>query len=133
MYAIRSYYVYHIGQEALNNALKHAHASAVTITISQPAGSQRLEFEVADDGQGFDVAALNESGGLGLLSIHERVENMNGELELRSAPGQGTTVITSYSIHYTKLYEVENVNGELELRSAPGQGTAVRVMVEIRP
>lgn len=84
--------LYHIGQEALNNALKHAHASAVTIRISRPTGSQRLEFEVKDDGQGFDMAALGDSGGLGLLSMRERVENMNSELVVQSAPGQGTTV-----------------------------------------
>ena len=84
--------LYHIGQEALNNALKHAHASSVAVRICQPAGSEQLTFEVSDDGDGFDVGALNQGGGLGLLSIRERVENMHGELELESAAGQGTTV-----------------------------------------
>ena len=84
--------LYHIGQEALNNALKHAHASSVAVRLSQPAGSGQLTFEVADDGEGFDVGALDQGGGLGLLSIRERVENMNGELEIESAAGQGTAV-----------------------------------------
>lgn len=84
--------LYHIGQEALNNALKHAHASSVRVRIAQLTASRRLEFEVIDDGIGFDPAELDDSGGLGLLSIRERVENMNGELEIQSAAGQGTTV-----------------------------------------
>jgi signal transduction histidine kinase len=112
--------LYHIGQEALNNALKHAHASSVLVRITvdritsrstlrdserdsdriiQPANGRRLKFEVTDDGVGFDVSALDNSGGLGLLSIRERVENLNGQLEIKSAAGQGTTVRVMVEVH----------------------------------
>jgi signal transduction histidine kinase len=84
--------LYRIAQEALNNALKHAHATSVTVRIVVPAGSQRLEFEVSDDGCGFDLDAVKDKGGLGLTSIRERADRLGAELSVTSTPGQGTRV-----------------------------------------
>jgi len=80
--------LYRVAQEALNNALKHAGASRVTVTLAQENGTVTLE--VADDGQGFDPAAARNGGGFGLHSIEERVERLGGRLALDSKPGQGT-------------------------------------------
>lgn len=84
--------LYHIGQEALNNALKHAQATSVTVRLSQSADNHALRFQVMDDGCGFDPEATEGGAGLGLLSMRERVENLGGSLEISSAPGQGTRV-----------------------------------------
>jgi signal transduction histidine kinase len=84
--------LYRIAQEALNNALKHAHAKSVTVRIVAPADGQRLQFEVSDDGCGFDLDAVKDKGGLGLTSIRERADRLGAELSVTSAPGQGTQV-----------------------------------------
>ncbi|MGC9346578.1 MAG: GAF domain-containing sensor histidine kinase [Anaerolineae bacterium] len=84
--------VYHIVQEALNNALKHAAATGVTVRI---ASQERLTVEVADNGVGFDLERLSEEHGIGLTSMRERVESLGGELTLISSPGQGTRVVIS--------------------------------------
>jgi signal transduction histidine kinase len=81
--------LYRIAQEALNNTLKHAKASSVTVRLGVVDG-RRLEFEVSDDGCGFDPGTAGEKGGLGLTSIRERVEGMGGELTVISSPGEGT-------------------------------------------
>jgi signal transduction histidine kinase len=82
--------LYHIIQEALNNALKHAAATAVTVRLET--SGRQIEVEVMDNGSGFDPDALDSQGGLGLTSMSERVENLGGTLTLRSKPGEGTTV-----------------------------------------
>lgn len=82
--------LYRIAQEALNNALKHAGAAAVTVRLRAAAG--QVELEVADDGRGFEPAAVRGGGGLGLVSIHERAAALGGAVQIRSAPGAGTRV-----------------------------------------
>jgi signal transduction histidine kinase/ligand-binding sensor domain-containing protein len=82
--------LYGVAQEALNNTLKHAHASKVAISLQQDGKAVRLE--VADDGVGFDPQAAETRGGLGLRGMAERVEQMGGRLEIQSEPGEGTSV-----------------------------------------
>ncbi len=86
--------LYRIAQEALNNALKHAEPASVTVAIrteGEPS-DQWVELEVVDDGTGFDVDAATEKGGMGLVSMRERAENLGGTLQVKSAPGKGTRV-----------------------------------------
>jgi signal transduction histidine kinase len=90
--------LYHIGQEALNNALKHAQATSLTVRLAKAQESQRVELEVSDDGRGFDIDATKGNAGLGLMSIGERVENLRGVLELTSAPGKGTSVLVCLEV-----------------------------------
>lgn len=78
--------LYHIVVEALNNVLKHAAATAVRVSLSQADG--RVQAQIIDDGQGFDVQQT--SGGMGLRNIRERVAGLGGELCIASAPGSGT-------------------------------------------
>jgi two-component system sensor histidine kinase UhpB len=89
--------VYRILQEALANIGRHAGATAVAVDIE--AEGERLELRVRDDGAGFDPATLaraaNGEGpgaGLGLSGMAERARLAGGELDVRSAPGGGTTV-----------------------------------------
>jgi signal transduction histidine kinase len=83
--------VLRIAQEALQNAVKHSHASHVTVVLR--GDGERLLLEIDDDGVGFDPAADGiRSRRLGLTSMEERAERIGGTLEIRSAEGIGTTV-----------------------------------------
>ena len=78
----------HIGQEALTNTLKYAHARKFETRISCKAKELRLELR--DDGDGFKVKDRHD--GLGLAGMRERVEQMGGELEITSSRGKGTKI-----------------------------------------
>jgi signal transduction histidine kinase len=80
--------VYFSCLEALQNVAKYASASRATVTLSD--GDGRLRFEVSDDGVGFDVAS--QLSGSGLQGIADRLAALDGEIEIRSVPGAGTTV-----------------------------------------
>jgi signal transduction histidine kinase len=83
--------VFRIAQEALQNALRHAHAKNVEIHLGRHNGS--LALEVRDDGVGFqpDDPELR-SRRLGLTSMEERAGRIGGRLEIHSAPGRGTDI-----------------------------------------
>lgn len=80
-------------QELLTNVTKHARARGAAVRI-RPEGTF-VRVEVEDDGCGFDAAALESSVGsdrFGLFNIRERIQYLGGVMEVRSAPGRGTTV-----------------------------------------
>jgi signal transduction histidine kinase len=78
-----------ITSEALNNALKHAQAASVCITLR--CDSARLDLTVEDDGIGFDTARPR-AGGMGLRTMAARAEALGGELIVESSPGRGARV-----------------------------------------
>jgi two-component system NarL family sensor kinase len=82
--------VFRVAQEALNNAVRHAQARSVLVRIVASGG--RLQLQVADDGVGCDPAVALASGGSGLGGMRERLRLYEGQLELRSAPSEGTRV-----------------------------------------
>jgi two-component system NarL family sensor kinase len=79
--------VYFCCLEAVQNAVRHGRARTVTVELSADEG---LEFAVRDDGSGFDTARSSDGSGLG--NIADRVAALDGELTVRSSPGQGTVV-----------------------------------------
>ena len=81
--------LYRIAQEALNNVVKHARASAVVLRLTEE--MHEIVLEVRDDGRGFDPTGPFP-GHLGLSSMHERVAKVGGLLDIESVPGQGTCV-----------------------------------------
>jgi signal transduction histidine kinase len=81
--------VYFCCLEALNNVAKYADASSVEIRLRQSDGA--LRFEVADDGVGFEPGATTR--GTGLQGIADRLDALGGRLEIRTAPGKGTTLV----------------------------------------
>jgi GAF domain-containing protein/HAMP domain-containing protein len=85
---------YRIAQEALNNIVKHAHASRVAVHLhsSSHAGTKSTELHVNDDGRGFDPDAV-PSDRLGLGIIRERAQAVGATLSIHSQPGHGTQVI----------------------------------------
>jgi len=88
----REFAILRIAHEALNNAVRHAGADHVTVRLSQR--PDVVTVEVRDDGVGFDPhSAEVRSRHLGLTSMEERARELGGLLEIRSAPGSGTTVL----------------------------------------
>jgi len=80
-----------VASEALANALQHAGAAAIDVTLDT--GGDAVRLEVADDGTGFDLAATSRSSRrLGLTSMRERAEALGGTLHVETAPGAGTAV-----------------------------------------
>lgn len=82
--------LYRIAQEALNNALRHAHARSVSVSLHL--NNQTVALEVADDGIGFDPAAAQEQGGFGLRGMEERAARLGGTLRVESRPGEGSKI-----------------------------------------
>ncbi len=82
--------LYHLAQEALNNALKHAGAAETAVALKQE--GRLITLTVTDNGHGFDLEEARHKGGLGLTSMRERVDLFDGLLEIETAPGTGTTV-----------------------------------------
>ena len=81
--------VYFCVLEALQNVAKYGRASAATVRLFDR--DDCLTFEVADDGVGFDASST--SFGTGLQGMADRLRALCGELEVRSAPGKGTTIL----------------------------------------
>jgi signal transduction histidine kinase len=79
-----------IAQEALTNAVRHGQAATITLHLHQQ--RHTIAFTITDDGQGFDPAAQGRAHGFGLRLMQERVRELHGTFEIRSGPGQGTSV-----------------------------------------
>jgi signal transduction histidine kinase len=87
--------IFYIVEEAVNNARKHAQAGHVWVNLHLLKQGLAL-LEIQDDGEGFDVDAVNRSydqrGSLGLVNLKDRTELVNGVLDVQSVPGKGTRV-----------------------------------------
>jgi signal transduction histidine kinase len=79
--------IYRVVQEALNNAARHAQASAIQVSVKSAPNSIRVS--VQDDGSGFDPVRTR---GLGMLGMEERVRHLGGTFDIESQPGRGTLV-----------------------------------------
>ena len=82
--------LFRVAQEALSNAARHAHASAVTVLLSP--SHRGLQLVVSDNGSGFDPAGSHGHASLGLASMRERVRLLQGDFDIEST-GRGTTVV----------------------------------------
>jgi signal transduction histidine kinase len=79
--------IYRLVQEALQNAARHAHAKNARVVVKSEA--DKVEVEISDDGVGFQP---ERTRGMGILGMEERVRQLGGTLDLKSAPGKGTTL-----------------------------------------
>jgi signal transduction histidine kinase len=80
-----------IGQEAIANAEKHGKAARIDVTLDY--ADKQVRLSVKDDGCGFDADRPPPSGGgFGLVGMRERAAQMQGELTIRSRPGEGTEI-----------------------------------------
>lgn len=90
--------LYRIAQEAINNALKHANASEITVLLVNH--QHFIILEIIDDGDGFDVPSHQSFNGrsLGLLNMSERVKALNGTFNIKSKLHDGTTVTAKFPV-----------------------------------
>ncbi|WP_425612041.1 sensor histidine kinase, partial [Xanthomonas hortorum] len=86
---------FRIAQESLTNALRHACAGEVRMSL-QTIDSQSFRLEVSDDGDGFEPEGPR---GLGLIVMRERAQTVGGALAIESAPGAGTRVTLRLPYH----------------------------------
>jgi signal transduction histidine kinase len=87
--------IFRIVQEAINNAIKYSGAPKIDVLLKQDEND--LVITVSDKGRGFDekiveARDVNIDSGRGFFNMYERTEYINGNLEIKSAPGEGTTV-----------------------------------------
>ncbi len=80
--------VYFCALEAMQNVAKYADATSAVVKLEERDGA--LIFEITDDGRGFDRSRTNF--GSGLQGMADRLDAIGGELDVRSAPGEGTSV-----------------------------------------
>ena len=97
--------VYRIAQEALQNAAKHAGATRINLSLDST--DKRVRLCVADNGAGFAVEAARPTG-FGLRGMRERAGLLGGTLEVRSSPGQGSSVLLRLPAYPIKASDVEN-------------------------
>ena len=83
--------MFHICQESLANAAKHAAAKRVDVSVWVT--SERVLMEVQDNGRGFDMKQMNSSLGHGLANMQTRARNVGGEVDISSSRNEGTTVL----------------------------------------
>lgn len=87
--------IFRIVQEAINNAIKYADTKRIDVILVQ--SDAEIVITVKDDGKGFDekmveARSVNIESGRGFFNMYERTEYINGHLDVKSAPGQGTLV-----------------------------------------
>jgi len=95
--------IYRIVQEAVNNAIKYSEASQIKIRLAH--NTKFLNLEIIDDGKGFDYGKLTQEGhfkasGHGIFNIKERVNFINGQFLLETAPGKGTKIQIDLPLEY---------------------------------
>jgi signal transduction histidine kinase len=82
--------LFRVAQESLNNAVKHAEASRIIVSLFEE--DTRLVLKVEDDGKGIVASDRSKRKSYGLIGMRERVYALGGEFEVRSRPQAGTTV-----------------------------------------
>jgi signal transduction histidine kinase len=89
--------LYRVLQESVNNIIKHANATKVSIQLIKDENELSLVLE--DNGRGFDVNKVNSFSGIGLKNIISRIEYLNGKVNFDSTIGKGTTMIVEVPLN----------------------------------
>jgi signal transduction histidine kinase len=93
--------VYHIAREGVMNALKHAQATDVWITVRQVDG--QIELQLRDNGVGFDTSAPGPEGHFGMVMMRERAQIGGGTFDVESAIDEGATITVRFPIALLQL------------------------------
>ncbi len=122
--------LYQSVRELLFNVLKHAGSKQARVALTTD-GEEKLQITVQDDGEGCDPTAVMESteGKFGLFSIRERMEALDGWMELESKPGGGTTVTLGVMLGRADSQTLPPANG----RTTNGVGKPSSVDADGRP
>ncbi len=114
--------LFRVAQEALTNVARHAQASVVRLSITEIAGTIRLE--VSDNGRSFNVEKTLSTSNpkrLGLTGMKERVEMVGGRLSIESGPTSGTVVRAEIPIGARKLRPEVSPSGSAAVAGRNGQ------------
>jgi signal transduction histidine kinase len=102
--------IYRLVQEGLTNVARHSQASALEVSVARSTATSRdgdvVEIELSDDGRGTDLT--NKTLGLGLRGMRERVEMLQGELHIASAPGGGFNIRARIPAHRIEAVAFDN-------------------------
>src|SRR5208283_6128265 len=85
-----------IAQEAISNAVRHAKATVVSVTLRW--NPPNLILKVKDNGSGISKATLEKSEGFGLSNMRTRASQIDGKLDIHTAAGHGTTIVLTVPI-----------------------------------
>ncbi|MDM8530658.1 GAF domain-containing protein [Anaerolineales bacterium HSG25] len=109
--------IFAIVQETVNNAIKHAHAQSIIVTLRDDYDG--LYTSIVDDGSGFNVSAVMSSyesrGSLGMVNLQERTEIIGGELKIESTEGKGSKFILYVPNEQAERAKRRVVTGPLRL------------------
>lgn len=90
--------LYRVAEESVRNVERHAHAGSVWISLARDNNTVRLQID--DDGLGFDVETADRmSNGIGLFRARELLAHAGGDMQISSAPGSGTSVVATATVH----------------------------------
>jgi signal transduction histidine kinase len=95
--------LYRIAQEALANVVKHSGARQARVELIRGAGT--VSLRIADDGAGFDPEIVDGNGGLGLVSMRERLRLVGGQITIDSRQSGGTRIAVSVPLCATDQME----------------------------
>jgi len=87
--------LFRLVQESVQNALKHSEAREITVKLE--VNKHNVLAIIKDNGKGFDVRE-KRTGSFGIIGMKERIELLEGDMTIRSKPGEGTLVIISVPI-----------------------------------
>jgi signal transduction histidine kinase len=121
--------LYRVAQEALQNIVRHSNARNASVELRERGG--RLRLQVVDDGVGFDQARV--AAGLGLASMRERLNAVNGDLDIYSQPGRGTRLDAWVELRPAPAPVPPDVDPERSDRVAPRLGDAAPRWGDPRP
>lgn len=100
--------LYRVLVEAINNSLKYAEASHISVDVT--INSELLQATFRDNGKGFEVNTLENSSGHGLFNMHNRVKTCEGTFVIRSNPGAGTEINISIPVDKVFNYSAHSLN-----------------------
>ena len=102
--------LFHIAREGVMNALKHARATDMWITVTED--SESIEFELRDNGRGFDATAPGPEGHYGMAMMRGRARVGGGTFSVTSSAGEGTTITARFPISLLQESDSEGGGGE---------------------
>ena len=88
--------VYRVVQEIINNMIKHSKADTITVKIVRNESSMHLS--ISDNGIGFEKELIAKSTGLGWKNIFSRISMLNGEIDVETESGSGTSISIQFAV-----------------------------------
>jgi len=102
--------LFRVVQEALTNVARHAQAARVTVELH--ATPETVTLRVADDGRGFDPAAIQTGSTMGLRGMRERLARLGGTLTVDAVPGAGTRLVACLPRARPEAFAQQGKEGE---------------------